>query len=427
MMLRLRHKKVLNIGIRRILPDGDVDTDKKNVKKEAPDILHKLNLGEGLEGPNPLIINLILSRESSHYFGGLPSRYVDIDKKNVKKETPDILYKLSLGESLEGPNPLIIDNLEIITNKLIEEYPDETARKFKKAVAEHYKVKQSNISLGNGSDDIIETLPRIFDCFNIIPVPTFFRFEDAIKREMGQMKFIQMSAEQNYSFNEEVKDEILENIVNESMIWLCNPNNPTGQPINQKYVKEIIAFSQDRNSIVVSDEAYGEFTDNANGPLSVSNMVNKYDNIIVLRTFSKAHAMAGLRVGYAISSESLNFVLEKWRLPYNVNSVAQELAILSIQDSDYIESIRSITAKRVEMLENTILENSNLDCIKGSRTNVFLARTLNGISLRDVLMKEGIQVADHNKIRGIAGENYSRITVGKQDSVDYLINVLEAQ
>lgn len=291
-------------------------------------------------------------------------------------------------------------------------YPEFTPQKLYNKVADYYKLSPENILIGNGSNEMIFTILAATVEKNkkvIISEPTFTVYKLISSNFNGKIKSIMMN--EDFSFN--VEKIIKEASTKGSITIISSPNNPTGTYLQKKYIKQII---QKSNGIVVVDEAYIHF-----GGESVLDLVNSYDNLIILRTFSKAFGLAGLRIGLMISNKKLISHLSKVKLPYNIN-IFNQICLTTILDNiEYIErNIKYIIEQREIMFKK--LENFKKIKVIRSFTNFFCIKTEHSKDLFNKLLNYGILVRDISNYPML--NNYLRISIGNEYENNKLIEAL---
>ena len=371
----------------------------------------------------------------SKYFDSNIKGYVDKTKgtESFLEEIKQIyglekILKFDLGENPEGPSPTLIDELKkFIRNlSLISEYPDSSYLKLREELAKFYGVKLENITVGTGSNELIERISRLWieqGTKVIFPIPSFYRIEDAILRFGGVSVYIQLKDEENYQWTENTTNELIRTAkeTKSKLIWLVTPNNPAGGIIPLEEIQKIVEKNKD--CIIIVDEAFGEYIDSYRKPYSAINLIKSgIGNILVTRTFSKIYGLAGLRLGYCVGSNELIKLLERIRMEFAVNAVAEKLAIAALKDQEYIEKIREKTSQRRKLLENS------LDKIEGikyypSQTHIMLIKHKSK-NLYNYLLKEGILVATM-EISGLEGKNYIRITIRNEEENNILVNAIK--
>ncbi|MDR2940157.1 MAG: histidinol-phosphate transaminase [Clostridiales bacterium] len=214
--------------------------------------------------------------------------------------------------------------INYIRDEDFNRYPDTDSYKLRKAIAGFYNKKTENIICGVGSDELIDIITKVFlnegDKAAIIE-PTFSMYALAARINHGSV--ITISSGGGFAFQPDVVIETV-NKEKAKLLFLCTPNNPTGSVLE---INDMVKIIENTNCVVVIDEAYGEF-----GGHSMIEYIEKYNNIIVLKTFSKAFGIAGLRVGYGLASKEMIGALNLCKPPYNLSSLSQFIATLVLQE-----------------------------------------------------------------------------------------------
>ncbi len=331
---------------------------------------------------------------------------------HVEKENVDV--KLDANE-----NPYNIfeelqkDFIREIKNLNINRYPDTDSDKLRLAIARHTGLKKENVICGNGSDELIQIILNSFvdKGENVLTYsPTFTMYKTFTNIIGGNV--IEVSCEDNFQVSE---DEIIKqaNEKKVKIIFLCNPNNPTGTLIPKKVIQNIL---KNTKSIVVVDEAYYEFSGE-----TVKDWIYIYDRLIVLRTLSKAFALAGARIGYGIASEKMMNVLYRVKSPYNLNMFSQIVGKLYIEKVDFIKQhIDQIKEERTYLFEQ-LCKIEDIEVFPTS-SNFILIRTSQFEKILNMCKKEKIA------LRAFRNEDLLkdciRITVGKREENDVLLNII---
>lgn len=327
-------------------------------------------------------------------------------------KSPEII-NLASNESPYGPSPRVIKALKREVER-IGLYPDPRATELKKEIANYAGVKVGCIAVGNGSDELMELASRAFldpgDGW-LIPLPTFAMYELVCRGNGGKPKFFKLP-------NLEWRPEYLRRALGEARLaFLGRPNNPTGNGISADGLKDLLRSGK----LIIVDEAYVEFARN-----SVTKLVPRFENLIVLRTFSKAFGLAGLRVGYAVGNPRLIKVLESIRAPFNVNRMAQVAAITALRDRSYLCKVVDAIRKEREYLRGE-LSKLGLRVLPSDANflmvNVGILRT-NAPKLCDYLARKGILIRDLSNFKG-AGSGWVRISVGKPEQNRKLLKVIK--
>ena len=303
--------------------------------------------------------------------------------------------------------------------KYIENYPDLNSEKLLFGLQKYTGFNKSHIIVGNGAIEILYNFCNIFlqkkDV--LIPVPTFGEYEVASKLADSNLKFFKTM---NLS-----KDIALfsKAIPKKGCVFICNPNNPTGQLVSKKHLESIIGIAKKRSSIVFVDECFIELVQEINP--SVISLVKKYDNLFVLRSLTKSFGLAGIRIGYAVTSKQIAGTLKKIKVPWSINTLAQIAGTTALQNKKHLIKSNLIIKKEYEFLL------TKLSCIDGiefknSSTNFILLKTKHdSTNLQKKLLKHKILVRNCKNFRGL-DNHFIRIAIKSHKDNLKLIKALEA-
>ena len=321
---------------------------------------------------------------------------------------------LSLNINPYGVSKKVLSKLKYLDKTKISHYYPENTDLINE-IASYIGVLPEQVMLGDGCDGCLEMITHTFIDRGdeaIIPIPTFHRYEFHTVLMGGKPVFVPMK---NFELN---SSDILNHTNNKSkIIFLSNPNNPTGIPIERNIKEEII---NGFNEIVVVDEALADGT-NLNG----ASLLNKYDNLIIVRSFSKTFGLASLRIGYIVSNPKIINQIKKTSSPFKVNGIAQELAIEALRDKQHIiNSINYINENREFLISN--LEKIKLKCTKSITTN-FLVDVSNFYKnpedLIGKLKEKNVLVTDAKSFR-TQKNNYIRVAVATEEENEKFIEIL---
>ncbi|MGH2642421.1 MAG: histidinol-phosphate transaminase [Chitinophagaceae bacterium] len=301
-------------------------------------------------------------------------------------------------------------------HKNYNRYPDPHQRKLKERISQIKGVPPQHIFLGNGSDECIDLLYRGFcnpgvDNVIICP-PTYGMYE--VSANINDVESRKVNLTNEYQLN---LDGIAENTdSNTKLIFLCSPNNPTGNSLHHKNIDLIL---NNFDGLIIIDEAYINFSKQK----SFIHELTEYPNLVVMQTLSKAWGLAALRVGMIFSSIPVIDVLNKIKPPYNVNQASQELAIEAL---NHIEQVNIWTREIVderEKLRANLQELSQVQYIYPSDANFLLVKVDKPKKIYEALVKKGIIVRDRSRV--ILCEGCLRITVGTPQENEILIKEME--
>ena len=332
---------------------------------------------------------------------------------------PETIIKLGSNENPFGASPKAIKAITENINS-INRYPESNHELIKEAIGEYAQVSSENIIVcGDGADEVIDVLAKTFmnpgDEF-IVHAPTYMYYEYIFKAYNLKRVAARWDVEENKLDTQSVLDNITSKT---KMIFLCTPNNPTGGLIPQEEIEKIVKST---DALVVIDEAYWEFSEVNN-----VNLLDKYDNIFILRTFSKVMGLAGLRIGYGISNKDLIEKMSRIKPVFSLTVPSQLAVLATLNDKEYIEKSTKQGIKEREYLYEEINKIDNLK-IYPSKSNYLLIDLHNSgytaAQLALELMKKGVIVRDCTSFAGI-DEYYIRISIATHPENERFIKILK--
>lgn len=284
---------------------------------------------------------------------------------------------------------------------LSEHYPDYKGEKLCNAIADKDGVRTEQIVLGNGAAELIYAL-----CYAVRPkkgllaVPCFQEYEEAVKRSGGIVDFYNLREDDNFRLGEDFIERITDDI---DIIFICNPNNPTGNITDKELLEKIAVKCESTNTYFCIDECFLPFLLNEN-EITFKNRIDEFPHLIVLRAFTKIYAMAGLRLGYALSSnEKLLKNMRSTMQPWNTSIPAQMAGIEALKDSEYIEKTLRLISEEKKYLINE-LSNGLADKIYASAANyIFFKAEKN---LKELLLKQKILIRSCGNYRNLTDDFY---------------------
>jgi len=336
----------------------------------------------------------------------------------VKREFGlDKVIKLASNENPLGSSPKATEAVaKWAANMAI--YPDGNCTELRNALAKKLNLKPEQFLFGAGTDQILELIAQTFvnpEDNTISAHPSFSRYETVTRIMDGE--FITVPLDKDYRFD---LDGILSHVGKKTrIVWICNPNNPTGTIITSK---ELDCFLEKipRDVLVVLDEAYYEYARGGDYPESL-NLLDKYDNIIILRTFSKIYGLAGLRIGYAISNEDTIGYINRVRGPFNVNAAAQLAAVAALEDQDFLMKSLENNNKGKQYLYKAFDE-MGLDYIPTYTNFIMVNVKTDSKQLFVDLLKKGVIIRSGD-IFGM--DNWIRVTIGTLEENEIFIQALK--
>ncbi|MDM1522625.1 histidinol-phosphate transaminase [Empedobacter stercoris] len=312
---------------------------------------------------------------------------------------------------------VFLDANENPFNNGLNRYPDPFQRKVKSILSEIKNFPTDQILLGNGSDEVLDLIFRAFcepNQDNVIAIsPSYGMY--IFLANLNAVEY-RKSLLNESDFQPNIEDIFSKVDENTKMIFLCSPNNPTGEIIKREAILEIV---NSFNGLVIIDEAYIDF---ATEPSWIEE-INNYPNVIVTQTLSKAVGLAGIRLGILYASQEIVEVLNKIKPPYNINQLTQLKAIEILSDYEKVVAATNTIVQQKEVLENALTEISFVEKIYPSDANFILIKVDNANERYDKLVEKGIVIRNRNN--DDLCKNCLRITVGTEEENGKLVQVLK--
>lgn len=320
----------------------------------------------------------------------------------------------------EGAKNSIIKNINNVAS-----YPEPESRSLKKALGDFYSINQDNIAVGNGSIELIYLMPRAVQAKNsLIISPSFSEYE--ISAGINGLKASFFNTKEDNSFRIEAA-ELKKFIPKQGMVFLGNPNNPTGGYLADDEVLSLLDKCKRYGTTLVLDQAFADFT-GYGGEKKLLSLAQRNKTLLIIRSMTKFFAMPGLRIGYAVGHREIIRKICRFQYPWNVNSLAQIAALAVLRDREYMIKSREYVSKERQYLFE------NLSGIKGlklypSNSNFMLCNLMHsaiksaGI-LNEALVKKGIVIRNCSNFRGLS-ENFFRVAVRKRWENLKLISALK--
>jgi len=320
--------------------------------------------------------------------------------------------KLASNENPLGPGALALRAMQQAVTE-IGLYPDGNGFELKQALAHHHRCGVERITLGNGSNDLLVLLPEAFltlgseavysqYCFAIFPI--------AVQATGATGKMAQAFADDHpMALGHDL--DAMARLVNERtrLIYVPNPNNPTGTWVQTKPLKRFIA-SLPETTLVVVDEAYSEYVSDPSYP-NASAWIDEFPNLVVTRTFSKAHGLAGLRVGYSVSSAAVADLLNRVRQPFNVNSIALAAARAALDDREHLKRSAELNAAGMKQVRE-LLQPLPVRVYPSIGNFVLVDCRRPAGAVYEAMLRQGVIV---RPVAGYGLPNHLRITIGSRE------------
>jgi histidinol-phosphate aminotransferase len=325
------------------------------------------------------------------------------------------VVKLASNENPMGCSPKVT---LAITEQLsqLARYPDGNGYYLKQALSDFTDMSIDSITLGNGSNDLLDILARSFVGADDAIVYSQYGFVVySMLAKMQGATGIEVPAKRFGHDLKAMRQAVLDN-ANTKIVFIANPNNPTGTLLDSEALREFVA-SMPASVLVVLDEAYIEYSPESNNRA----LLDEFDNVVIVRTFSKAYGLAGLRVGYALSSPLVADLLNRIRQPFNVSRIALAAAAAALTDQSFISEVRKINAGQMRWLEKQF-DALGLEFIK-SYANFIMLKIEGAADINQALLEQGVIV---RPLKGYGLEDWLRITVGLAEDNTRLIDTLKS-
>ncbi|MBI4302807.1 MAG: histidinol-phosphate aminotransferase family protein [Chloroflexi bacterium] len=308
--------------------------------------------------------------------------YLELEQVGI---LPEDVLDFSVSTNPFGPPPGI---KEALSRASVDCYPDSESTELRLLLAEKLRVDPNNLLIGSGSTELIRLVATAYfssDDLLVIPQPTYSEYEIACCLVAARVLRQLMSEETGFRLNVAEAIDLIQKH-HPKGVFLCNPNNPTGQYLLREEVKQILSVARD--TLVILDEAYIAFAENA----WISTELMDCNHLVILRSMTKDYALAGLRLGYAIAPESIISVLKRVKPPWNVSSVAQMAGVFALKADGYFDMCLTKTREAKKFLVEG-LRGLGLSPLP-SQTNFFLVKVGDAARFRKELLKKGILVRD---------------------------------
>lgn len=338
----------------------------------------------------------------------------------LKLVRPNILgleaYSTARDDCGSNQPEIFLDANENPYNNGINRYPDPHQKALKAKVAEIKGISADSLFIGNGSDEAIDLVYRVFcvpGASNAVSIaPSYGMYE--VAAAMNDIEFRKVRLRPDFSMDTEAMLSAADSKTR--LMFICSPNNPTGNSFPAERIEELL---ERFGGVVVLDEAYIDFSVRP----SLTSLVKRYPNLIVLQTLSKAWGMAGLRIGLAIADPAVIALMSKVKYPYNINVLAQKMALMKLDEAAKDKAVAEIVGQRFR-LEKELAKCPEVKGIYSSDANFLLVRFENPDEVYERLLAGGVIVRNRSKVSGCEG--CLRITVGTPVENDRLLRLLSS-
>lgn len=338
----------------------------------------------------------------------------DLTRPNIWSLTP---YSSARDEYKGGDKVTFLDANENPYSDPYNRYPDPGQRELKKEISKIKGVPTSSIFLGNGSDEAIDLLFRVFcqpKMDNVVAIdPTYGMYK--VCADINDISYRSVLLDENFQFDAQ---QLLNKTDQQTkLIFLCSPNNPTANDLDRT---EIIKLLEGFEGLVIVDEAYIDFS---NSP-SFAKELNKFPNLVVLQTFSKAWGSAAIRLGMAFASPEIIQLMSKVKYPYNINQLTQNQALDLLKEYATIQSWTKEIIKERARVEKSLKDIPCVTKIYPSDANFILIQVTDANAIYNYLVQQGVIIRNRHSVALCA--NCLRLTIGTPEENSQLLNFLQS-
>lgn len=300
----------------------------------------------------------------------------------------------------------------------IIKYPDPESRELTKLLSKHLRLENNKIVIGNGASELIYAFCNAFFKKNIqvvIPIPTFGEYEVASYLNEAKITFFRtMDLEEDL-------DSFIKQIPQNSVLFLCNPNNPTGKAIGPKSILKILKDSKKKDTFLFLDESFVDFI--PYGDYSSIQFLKKFDNLFILRSLTKLYGLAGLRIGYGLSDKQIISIVKNSKTPWSVSNLAQISSIKAIESKTHLQKTHLLIKKEYHYLKNAISKLKNFEVYESSCNFILIKSKINSKLLQTKLLKKNILIRDCSNFKGL-DDHHFRIAVRTRRENQKLVQAL---
>lgn len=345
-----------------------------------------------------------IRKARAHY--GFPKEVLDFSAN---------INPLGLASSIKSA---ILQELDDIVN-----YPDPEAAQCKQAIAGYYGLPVQQVVIGNGAVELIYLLAHLLRPQRVlIPAPTFSEYERAIRSVDGEIDYFPLQDEGDFRIDPELFIHKLNSV---HMCFLCNPNNPIGNIMQQATLEKIISGAAQFGVWVVLDESFMDFVPNS-AEITCRHLVSRYDNLIIIHSLTKFFAIPGLRLGFGVMPEEVARSLELAKDPWNVNSLAQIAAVSALQDRIFISDTVTLIQMEKQFMFHELNKIAGITAYWPTVNFVCFRLNhpqFNSRALADATARRGILIRDCSSFPGL-DDHYVRVAVKQRAENQRLLCVL---
>ena len=325
----------------------------------------------------------------------------------------DGYIKLNTNENPYPPTPKVVKAMQEYDFDKLRLYPDPECTVLRENIAKMYNLEKENIFIGNGSDEVLATAFQAFfmDKENVLMPEITYSFYP-VYCNLYNIKNVEIPLKEDYTIN--IEDYMIKN----NGIVIANPNAPTGLALSKNEIEKIVKNNKD--SVVLIDEAYVDF-----GAESCISLVKQYENLLIVRTFSKSYSLAGIRVGFAIGSSNLIDGMNRVKNSFNsypVDRIAQIVATEAIKDSEYFNNTRNKIISTRERIKRELID-LGFNVLDSKTNFLFISNPKKNAEEIFLKLRENKILVRYFKKEKI--DNFLRVTIGTDEEMDKFIEILK--
>lgn len=324
---------------------------------------------------------------------------------------------LGLAESVRQA---IVQSIDQIVH-----YPDIEAADLKAAISDLYQVPRAVITAGNGAVEMLYVLCNVLRPKKVlITAPAFSEYEQAARAARSEVQYCYLTAENNFAID---IDKVSENLQGIDIVFIGNPNNPTGTLLRQEKMEQLLRAALKCQTYVVADESFLDFLPD-DSEFTCRPLLKKYKNLIIIHSLTKFYAIPGLRLGFALANPELTAKMHNSKDPWNVNTLAQNAGVAALLDLDYRGKSRLIVSVAKQELYQSLLEVPGIKPYPPAANFILANITATGFSstqLRHKLIEKNILIRDCSNYPGLT-RDYIRLAVKRPEQNNILVDTLKS-
>lgn len=325
-------------------------------------------------------------------------------------------------------NPLgISDKIRQTLHESLESiihYPDAEGYALKHALSQHYQVDSASITIGNGAVELMYILCHMLAPNRVlVTAPTFSEYESAARASGANIEYFYLDERDNFEIDIE---KLMKSLTDIDVIFICNPNNPTGTLLENKKLEKLLEVAKIQDTYVVIDESFIDFLPNA-ATYTCRHLIAQYENLIILHSLTKFYAIPGLRLGFGLASPKVTMMLHAGKDPWNVNTLAQNAGVVALSDNDYQILSRNYVAEAKIELYNSLLAIKKLKPYSPSVNFILInikETAMTAKQLRNTMENHNILIRDCSNYPGLSSE-YIRLAVKHKEQNHILIDAFK--